>query len=238
MGLTGCKSTSIAPAHPADQRPNSAPLSRTDYSGWRDWGKANLRTGDLVFMQSNHYILLGTFNLTRFLADIGDSPFSHVGIVVVMDGVEDASPIVIDTALNGMRVKKFENFVYSKRTEVISVRRVRGLDQASASKVAKYAQRHVDADTPFDKGFDPGDDKLYCTELVIEAFRSAGIHLADPTPAGDLPGLGDVGPVQLRLAKKSTGLTETDPVYLPGNFETGLYASPKLETVLGVWPLR
>lgn len=203
-----------------------------DRPKWRAWGEQNLQSGDLVFIRSNYRVLLGTFNLSAFLAEVADSPFSHVGLVVI----EQNRPMVYDASDEGVTAQAFEKFVTDGKIERIAVCRLRAEHQHAIPAAIAFAQRHRQQKTRFDDRFDPSDEKLYCTELVIKAFREGGITLSSPTPVGDLPGLDNVAPMKLRMAKWSTHLSEEDLVWLPGNQEEGLYGSASLFTLLEPTP--
>jgi len=48
---------------------------------WDNWGKQNLRDGDILFRLGDARILHGYFPMSRFLAKISGSAYSHTGIV-------------------------------------------------------------------------------------------------------------------------------------------------------------
>ena len=195
---------------------------------WRQWGSEHLRSGDLVFVRSNYRLLLGTFNLSEFLSQLTDSPFSHVGFVVVEQGV----PVVYDASDRGVTSQAFERFVTKGKIERVAVMRPAESCQGAVAKAVAFVQLHERERTKFDSRFEPGSERLYCTELVIEAYRQGGIELCEPNVIGQLPGLTTVTPTSLRMAKWATGLSEQDRVWLPGNREEGLYSSSYLTSVL------
>jgi hypothetical protein len=195
---------------------------------WRQWGSEHLRSGDLVFVRSNYRLLLGTFNLSEFLSELTDSPFSHVGFVVVEQGV----PMVYDASDRGVTSQPFERFVTKGKIERVAVMRPSESCRGAVAKAVAFVQLHQRERTKFDSRFEPGSERLYCTELVIEAYRQGGVELCEPNVVGQLPGIATIAPTSLKMAKWATGLSEQDRVWLPGNREEGLYSSSYLTTVL------
>ena len=56
-----------------------------------------------------------------------------------------------------------------------AVYRMKGLEANLLDAVMKAADCFLETKTPFDLDFDlDSDDKLYCTELIVECFRSVG----------------------------------------------------------------
>jgi hypothetical protein len=194
---------------------------------WRSWGDQNLQTGDLVFVRSNYRILLGTFNLSEFLAELGDSPYSHVGIVVI----EPEGAKVYDASDKGITSMPFESFVTNGKIYRVAVKRPAQELYPVLPQIVSFVRTHQAEGTTFDNHFEAGVEKIYCTELIVEAFREAGIEICEPTVIGELPGIERVSPISLSAAKWATKLTEQDQVWLPGNDSIGLFASPYLTTV-------
>src|SRR5262249_53906639 len=71
---------------------------------WNRWGRDVLRDGDIVFRLGDARSLRHIFALSWFIARATGSPFSHTGIVAV----EDGSPVVYDSAEEGVRRIPFE----------------------------------------------------------------------------------------------------------------------------------
>ena len=49
------------------------------------------------------------------------------------------------------------------------------------------SHKHYLSNTQFDYSFLDDDNKLYCAEIVENAFRTAGVILSDPVPIRCLP---------------------------------------------------
>ena len=108
--------------------------------------------------------------------------YSHVGIVVIIDG----EPFVVhavpgESDKNGeekVRCEKTTDFINRKKASRYAVYRLSndtaGYSAQAASKAMEYYLDNLD----FDKAFDiKSDDRLYCTELVWKAFLASGINL-------------------------------------------------------------
>ncbi len=85
------------------------------------------------------------------------------------------------------------------------------------------------------------DTKFYCLELTEKAFRSQGLALSEPVRIGDWEDLVNY-PLTAFAFLRLSGLalnqpiTLDQPVYLPGNDHSGMWASPLLETVFSSAP--
>lgn len=80
----------------------------------------------------------------------------------------------------------------------VTVLRHRGLDDARRTAVITAAKRHLGR--PYDLYFAPGDDRIYCSELVRLAYAAVGVELGESTPAAAL-GL-HTAPVQALLRRR------------------------------------
>ena len=89
----------------------------------------------------------------------------------------------------------------------------------------KYRQ-----EVPFDGVLNLDDEKLYCTELIEKAYRSAGMVISQPVPMRCLPQFHRYalfGPLGERFA----GLRLDMPLFAVGNCHYGLLASPNLDVI-------
>lgn len=191
---------------------------------WQQWGESHLQTGDLVFTRGNYYVLLGAINFSDFLSTVSQSPFSHVGIVAI----EDGQAVVYDISDSGLRSTPFARYVTQSNFEQIAVRRPAPELYSMLPEVLRFVRQKQAAGVTFDRRFELENESLYCSELIVAAFAAGGVEIAEPLPAGELPGLSDVSPWSLTLARIATGLELTDAVYTIGNASSGLYGSPLL----------
>jgi len=96
---------------------------------------------------------------------------SHVGIVVTRN-----DSIFIEEAL-GEKVRLtspsafLQRSVTSSGTPKIIASRTKPAYTGSAGRAAKEALKYLN--TPYDDSFEPGDSKLYCSELVYYSFKTA-----------------------------------------------------------------
>ncbi len=146
-----------------------------------------IKNGDLVFRQGR-----GIFS--DIFKNIGetDSPFSHVGIVY-----KDGNDIfVIHTEANELtgvgfaKKEKLSDFISNSNSVTYDFYRIDDFRSARIQSVLKAALKYVNDKIPFDTDFNLRDnDRLYCTELVYKAFKSAGINLVGKPSMIQVPSL-------------------------------------------------
>ncbi len=134
-----------------------------------------LQTGDVVFRRGS-----GVTSRTVIALD-QKGEYSHVGIVVDSAGVKmvvHAVPGEPDFEGDPDRVKMdtpetFFSSFYAQLGEVC-----RPKDFLSAVRAAEEALKVYRRHTLFDHDYDDSDTtRMYCTELVVHAFRKAGVEL-------------------------------------------------------------
>jgi len=151
--LTGVAAVGSIPARPGD--PNIA--------RWR--------SGDVLFLNGTSLRSRAVRLLQGYTTD-----YSHVGIVVVDEGV----PFVIhaDPAAGKVIKQRWDAVIRSGQVSGGAVYRVRGADARATAAACAVARQHAREDAPFDNDFDLRTvDRLFCTELVWRAYRSAGVDL-------------------------------------------------------------
>lgn len=133
---------------------------------------AELRDGDLVFQTSRSA-------QSDAIASATGSRWTHTGIVRLVDGepwVLEASATVRRTPLSvwiaagdgPIAVRRWAEPIWTEP----ALARLDALERAWLGR-------------PYDARFEPGDDRLYCSELVREAgLRAAGVELAPLRPLG------------------------------------------------------
>jgi len=145
-----------------------------------------IKSGDLVFRQGR-----GIFS--ELFSNIGDvdSIFSHVGIVYK----EKNDVFVIHTEANEFtgvgfaKVEPLSSFISRSNSITYDFYRVKELNNKNENIVLKTALKYVANKIPFDINFNLKDsDKLYCSELVYKAYKSAGISIIDKPTIIQLPG--------------------------------------------------
>ncbi|MDP2824592.1 MAG: YiiX/YebB-like N1pC/P60 family cysteine hydrolase [Sulfuritalea sp.] len=142
---------------------------------WTDAGL--LSDGDLVFRT-------GRDMMSRLVLSQGDSPrFSHVGVILKSElGVFVIHALPRDgSSPGGVLVDALNSFASSENASDIAFYRVKGINANSRNKIREYVLRQVGK--PFDDEFLLSNDrKVYCTELAIGSFASAGIDIAASLP--------------------------------------------------------
>jgi len=133
-----------------------------------------LRDGDLVFQRSR------SAQAAAIAAATG-SRFTHVGLVRIIDG----QPWVLE-AVQPVRRTPFEAWAARGIDQVVEVRRPRAEGLWTPEALARLDTLQAQwLGRPYDLAFAPGDDALYCSELVREAYlRATGLELAPLRPVG------------------------------------------------------
>jgi hypothetical protein len=194
---------------------------------WDAWGKAVLRDGDILFRRGNAKILRGHFPMSRFIANVSGSIFSHTGIVAV----EDGEPVVYDSTSLSVRRQPFYVWVLDN-VGPLGVKRVRPEYAAYAAKAVEFCRERFREQPPFDYDLDQGeeDGAYYCVEMTEKAYRNNGLPLAPPVRMGDMENV-DKFPFCILCFLRFTDLTPDTTAYFPGNERHGIWSSPYLVTV-------
>jgi len=196
-----------------------------DMAAWDDWGRQNLRDGDILFRMGDARAACGLFRFSRVSAAIADSRFSHTGIVAI----EAEGPVVYDTSTTGPQRQPFSIWVLDTRGS-FAVKRpaaaYQGCTQAAVAFCRDVYQRQV----PFDFKMKLGDDHLYCIELTERAYETAGLALSRPIRLDHLPRYAEY-PWTVRLLKVASSMVPQQQAYIIGNEGVGIWASPALELV-------
>jgi uncharacterized protein YigE (DUF2233 family) len=156
------------------------PADRHDVAGFlvvteRPPPAPGLADGDVVFQRSR------SAQAAAIAAATG-SAYTHVGMVRLVDGV----PHVLE-AVQPVRLTPFDAWAARGIDGHVAVRRHRYADQLwtpdALARLDALQARWLGR--PYDSDFLPGDDALYCSELVRLAYLGAtGLSLADLRPLG------------------------------------------------------
>jgi hypothetical protein len=133
------------------------------------------REGDVVFQS------LPRGDLVEAIEGITNSPFSHCG--VVMKNAE--GDWVVHEAIGVVRETPFHLWIVRGRGARVDAWRWREIEGKDAvalrTALEKYSGRH------YDYRYAPGDDEIYCSELVHKAYRDAyGVEFGVWENLGDL----------------------------------------------------
>jgi cell wall-associated NlpC family hydrolase len=134
-----------------------------------------LQSGDLVFETS-------TSAQSAAIQWATASRWSHVGIVEVSPRGE----VTVIEALGKVSRTPWPRWrARARRGGAVLVLRPRGLTAAQRAAAAVSARRFLGR--PYDARFGWGDDRIYCSELVVKAYeRAAGLSLGRRERLGDL----------------------------------------------------
>jgi hypothetical protein len=192
---------------------------------WESWGRKTLRDGDILFRRGDARILRGYFPMSRFIANVSNSAFSHTGIVVF----EDGQPCVYDTTSAGPRLQPFSVWILDN-VGPIGVKRLKPAYQDHVSGVIDWCRRVFEKQVPFDYDLGLDDTALYCLEMTEKAFRSTGLTLSQPVRLGEMENAA-LFPINMFGFSTLTSLRLDMPVFFPGNERHGIWSSPLLDTV-------
>ncbi len=141
--------------------------------------------------------------------------------------VERGEPVVYDCAAAGVQRKPFALWI-ADNIGAFGLKRLKPEQRRHIPGALAYCRRAFEAEVPFDRGFRPDDERLYCTELVEKAFRSAGLPLSEPVRIGDWKNLGQFPLTTASILAASACLLDApitldQTVYLPGDDRQGLW---------------
>ncbi len=151
--------------------PQSTDFVRTLPSG------VNLYSGDVVLLGSATWRgrVLKIFDRDAF--------YAHTGIVDNEDGVNYL--VHADPCRNAVVRESLQSYLTSNNIDRVKVMRVEN-SKANAIKASAFAREQWSKSRQFNNTFRFGeDDGLYCTELVLCAWQSAGISLISGIQKGD-----------------------------------------------------
>lgn len=133
----------------------------------------DLQEGDFIFQHL-------PAKLTRVIADVTNSPYSHCGIVVRRGSrfyVLEAVGPVIETPINSWIIRGVG--------QRITIVRLKEEYRNRIPEIITAARRFMSL--PYDIQYEWDDEKIYCSELIYKATeRATGIELADFVRLGDL----------------------------------------------------
>ena len=193
---------------------------------WDEWGNKVLRDGDILFRRGDARILFGRFPMSRFIANVSGSPFSHTGVVAFEEGL----PFVYDTTKSGVRRQPLAVWVLDN-VGPIGVKRLKAAYQDRVPRVLSWVRTTYERQPPFDYDLNPDDNELYCMEMTEKAFRSAGLTLSQPVRLGVMENAAQFPRSCIFAFSTLTKLRLEQPVFFPGNDRHGIWSSPLLATI-------
>ena len=194
---------------------------------WNEWADSHLQNGDIVFMRGDCHMLMGTVNFSEFSTDLTASRFSHIGLVAI----EDDQVYVYDIRNKGCMRTRFGELLADGHVHQLAVKRYRGASTDNLAATAKFCRTAFKKREKFDDHFKLDNGRLYCAELVEEAYRSEGFRLSEPVAIQDLPNY-ERHLKAVQLVRAITSIEPDQPVLLPGNEQIGIWANPSLDLIL------
>jgi hypothetical protein len=194
---------------------------------WREFGRRIIQDGDILFRYGYSYKPYEIFT-SRLIAGVEDDRFSHDGIAH-WEGdtlyIYDAEP-----APQGIRKVPFDFWMLDTANHSLVIKRPRPEYRCAIPQALAYCEDVWLRQVPFDDALRPDDEKLYCTEMIEKAYRSAGVVLSEPLPIYCLPHYRRWVWVQ-PLVTTFTPIRPNVSLFALGNPYYGTYGSPLLETV-------
>ncbi len=225
---TGCSMTrpvSVTPMAALLPTGNNARAETTHQ--WNEWADAHLRDGDIVFMRGDCYLLMHTVNFSELSTDLTASRFSHIGLVAI----ENGQAHVYDLRNEGCLRTRFGNLLAHRQLHQVAVKRYRDASPEALARTAVFCRTVFEKRAKYDDQLKLDNDRLYCTELVEEAYRSAGYRLSEPVAIQDLPNYGRHLKA-IQFVRAMTSIEPDQPVLLPGNEQFGVWSNSELELIL------
>ena len=133
-----------------------------------------LKSGDIIFQESGN-------SQSDAIAIASRSPYTHTGLIEI-DGAGKARVVEATGPVKSTPLLQWIGQGVGGR---VTVKRLKGLDEASARKA--LAAAHTHDGKPYDSFFYKGRDAIYCSELVHLAFADgAGIWIGKEERIRDL----------------------------------------------------
>lgn len=221
-GCAATRSGSIMPTVLTSQESPSQHVSQ-----WNAWADTHLRDGDIIFMRGDCYMLLGTVNFSELSTDLTDSRFSHIGLVAI----EDGEAYVYDIRNKGCLRSRFGELLAHRQLHQVAIKRHRDASPEALALAAAYSRGVFQRREKYDDQLKLDNERLYCTELVENAFQKAGFKLSEPVAIQDLPNY-DQHLKAIQFVRAVTTIEPEQEVLLPGNDRFGIWACPQLDLIL------
>jgi hypothetical protein len=196
---------------------------------WAAFARHNLRDGDILFRHARNTSLRTCFS-NHVLTTGCSSSFTHNGIAFHEGGTVWVYDVEPDP--QGVRKIPFEFWMLDTQPGSLAVKRVRAPFRHCIPQAHAYLEEVWLRQPPFDMGLRLDDERLYCSEMIEKAYRSAGLPLSDPIPIRCLPGYNRYRLLR-PVAEAFTEIRVDEPIFALGNVWYGTYGSPYLELVYG-----
>jgi hypothetical protein len=176
-----------------------------------------VKPGDIICRLGNSY-LFGFFWLSRFIANITHSRYSHAAIVTeVKDDI-----IIVDVGDCGPRrqfAPEWTDDVYGQDILIVRYDGDPLISLAAVENVKVIEKQCFGYDSSFSC-----EGKFYCTEMICWSYIHAGASLCDEVRIKDLPGW----KWYYEFIAEINGVNPNTMVWCVGNEKIGLLSSKKL----------
>jgi hypothetical protein len=192
---------------------------------WLEWGKAHVQDGDII-LRRGLAVDIKDKVVNHILVTATDSAFTHDAIAHWRDG----KIWVYDAEREGVRHMPFEIWMLDVVPHKLAIARPKPEFQHLVPQAIAFCDEKYQQNVPFDGDLNLDDEKLYCTELIEKAYRSAGMIISQPVPLRCQPQFhryAILGP----LGERVTGLRRDMPIFSVGNCYHGVLSSPNLDLI-------
>jgi hypothetical protein len=193
------------------------------------WARENLEDGDVLFRYGKQP-RLADWVANGALTGISDSCFTHDAVVFHQGA--DVWVYDVQPEPEGVRKIPYEFWALETRPGTMAVKRLRPEYRPCIPQALAYCEAQWLRQPAFDTALRLDDERLYCSEMIEKAFRSAGLVLSDPTRICCLPHYRRYH-IMKPIVDAFTDLDVHEPAFSLGNPCYGTFGSPCLELVFG-----
>lgn len=138
---------------------------------------ADLKTGDIIFQDFE-------FGNSQAIKLISNSKYSHVGMIVILDG-----KTYVYEAVQPVQVTPFEDWIARNEKKEYEVKRLKKYDiyftPEKTEALKKEMNKYIDKD--YDGRFEWSDKKMYCSEVIWKIYKSVfNLEIGKTQLLGDL----------------------------------------------------
>ena len=198
-------------------------------AAWAQWARANVQEGDLLF-RYGHSIRVTNRLANRLTTGLSDNRFTHNALAFYQGGEVWVYDVQVEP--EGVRKMPFEFWMLDTVPDTLAVKRLPPCYRPCIPQALAYCEAAWLRQPPFDSALRLDDERLYCSEMIEKAFRSAGLSLSDPIPIRCLPHYHRYSFLR-PLAERLSEIRVDQPVFALGNQWYGTYGSPCLQLVYG-----
>lgn len=126
-----------------------------------------------MILKENGYLIFrsydGKFSGAISNYNAGVTKVSHVGLLLFMHNQWTVSHF-LDGPIQGLRLDSLEEFI-DGNPDHVSIWKIEVENDGSYQEVLRYMEHHLKEKTQYDHHFLLNNDRLYCSEYVVEALQ-------------------------------------------------------------------